>query len=147
MEASLAPRLVMVGFDISMKSCIINPVNVLPHKDDHEPLLMRSRRKSGVAAPERSSKGFCVSRGCLDDLDSPTTPAQGPSWMTGFGVTESPGRCGTQPRKRILSAGGCELTCTDAPMPWLRKAKNAKQALCRVGFALPLNRSPESKYV
>lgn len=99
-----------------------------------------------IPAPERSSKGFCVSWGCLDDLDSLTKPAQGPSWVTGFGVTESPGRCGTQPRKRILSADSCRLICADAPMPWLRKAENAKQTLCRVGFALPLNRSPESKH-
>lgn len=98
-----------------------------------------------IPAPERSSKGFCVSEPTLDDMGKADTPHMESSGLMGFGVTESPDWCGSQPRKRILSAGGYRLTCNDAPMPWLRKAKNAKHPECRVGFALPLNRSPESK--
>lgn len=73
----------------------------------------------------------------MDDLGQSDTPAQGPSWLTGLGVTESPGRCGLHPRKRILRVGSCfdRLRCTDAVAPVSRDAKFYSEF--RVGFASP----------
>jgi len=67
--------------------------------------------------------GFCVSRACHGRLGACRHIRTRASGLTGFSVTESPGRCGTQPRIRILRHGGCRSTMHEAPMPRLRKQK------------------------
>lgn len=84
-----------------------------------------------------NQRAFLFSGSALDDLGHRDTLAQGSSGLTGFGVTESPDRCGTQPRRKILKAGGCRSTGLDAPMPWLRKAETRSSTQSRVGFASP----------
>jgi len=68
-------------------------------------------------------RGFCVSRACHGRLGACRHIRTRASGLTGFSVTESPGRCGTQPRIRILRHGGCRSTMHEAPMPRLRKQK------------------------
>ena len=54
--------------------------------------------------------------------------------MAGFDVTESPDRCGTQPRKRIQRLGGCRSTKSEAPDAVAPGSRNGKQSLS-VGLA------------
>lgn len=57
--------------------------------------------------------------------------------MVGFGVMESPDRCGSLPRKRIPSQGGNRSTLICALRPWLREADAETTLERRVGFLRP----------
>ena len=99
-------------------------------------------KRQGVTAPERSSSGFCVS-GLRGTTVRRHHYSNRHMLVDGFWRNRIARGCQAKAGKRIRSeALFLDLNnCSDAVAPESIEAKLIRN---RVGFALPLNRSPES---